>query len=169
MNPQWFGDSYDIVKRFFAGHLRDMGYQVYIDPMFTGQWDGLEKQFYDFIGVIPLDYFIKSSEKTALLIDPDTGVGDKSKATHTTIETLLNHIEQHKIVFSYDQSFSRNRNLQIQRMHHKLNRLKNKGATGFYYNSHAPFLFTSKSPEILANLKQFLTEIGLPKNRIISS
>ena len=39
MNPKWFGDTYDIVKRFFAISLHDLDYQNYIDPMLTEEWD----------------------------------------------------------------------------------------------------------------------------------
>jgi len=168
MNPQWFGDSYDIVKRFFVSHLQDMGYQVYIDPMFTGQWDGLEKQFYDFIGAVPLDYFIKSSKKTALLLDPDTGIGKESTAKHVSIQTLRNYLLQHEIVISYDQSFNRNHDSK-QQMRQKLGLLKNNGATGFYYDSHARFLFTAKSSDELDKVKDHFIETGLPKHRLITS
>ena len=35
MNPRLFGDSFDIVKRFFIKILKDAGYEVYVEPMFT--------------------------------------------------------------------------------------------------------------------------------------
>lgn len=38
MNPTYFGDSYDVVKRFFCDMARAAGYVVYIDPMFTEVW-----------------------------------------------------------------------------------------------------------------------------------
>ena len=50
MNAKWFGDSFDIVKKFFLRHLREDGYVVYVDPMFTGRWQGLERRFYQFLG-----------------------------------------------------------------------------------------------------------------------
>jgi len=31
MKSDWFGDSYDIVKRFFVAELRALGYTVYLD------------------------------------------------------------------------------------------------------------------------------------------
>ena len=37
MNPKWFGDSFDIVKWFFIANIRETGYQVFVDPMLTGQ------------------------------------------------------------------------------------------------------------------------------------
>ena len=68
MNPQWFGDSFDIVKRFFIANIREMGYQVFVDPMFTGEWNGLENKFYDFLGAVPLESLATSSGKTALFL-----------------------------------------------------------------------------------------------------
>ena len=38
MKLDWFGDSYDIVKRFFVEVLSGLGYAVYVDPMPTGDW-----------------------------------------------------------------------------------------------------------------------------------
>ncbi len=46
MNPQWFGDSFDIVKRFFVENLNEIGYHVVVDPMLTGEWNGPEHKFY---------------------------------------------------------------------------------------------------------------------------
>lgn len=45
MRPEFFGDSYDIVKRFFCETLRSLGDTVYIDPLFTGDWSGQETIF----------------------------------------------------------------------------------------------------------------------------
>lgn len=36
MNRKFFGDSYDIVKRFFCVELAALGYSVEVEPMFTG-------------------------------------------------------------------------------------------------------------------------------------
>jgi hypothetical protein len=42
MRPEFLGDSFDIVKRFFGETLRSLGYTVYIDPLFSGDWSGKE-------------------------------------------------------------------------------------------------------------------------------
>jgi hypothetical protein len=36
VNPNFFGDSFDIVKRFFCTELAALGYYVIAEPMFTG-------------------------------------------------------------------------------------------------------------------------------------
>ena len=61
MNPEWFGDSYDIVKRFFASSLLDLNYDVYIDPMITGEWGGDLDTLYDFLKMRPLSEYRDSA------------------------------------------------------------------------------------------------------------
>ena len=73
MNQKYLGDSYDLVKRFFCNILAMLGYEVVIDPMFTGEWNGKEETFYGLIGARPLAK-TPNSRLTALFIDPDTGV-----------------------------------------------------------------------------------------------
>ena len=107
MNSKWFGDSFDIVKRFFIGNIREMGYQVFVAPMFTGEWNGLENKFYDFLGASPLESLATPNGKTALLLDPDTGIGLNPTKQHVTVRMIVNYLQEHEIVFSFDQSFSR--------------------------------------------------------------
>jgi len=167
MNPQWFGDSFDIVKRFFIANLRETGYQVFVDPMLTGEWNGLENKFYDFLGAAPLESLATSSGRTALFLDPDTGIAPKPTKQHVTVRMIVNYLQEHEIVFSFDQSFSRGGKA-LEQMGKKLSLLKKEGAAGFYYDSHARFLFSAKSPEVLANLKRHLVTAGLPEKRLIN-
>jgi hypothetical protein len=170
MNSRYFGDSFDIVKRFFIGNIREMGYQVFVDPMFTDEWNELEKnKFYDFIGAapLPLESLAASSGKTALLLDPDTGIGSKPTKKHVTVSMIVKCLQEHEIVFSFDQSFSRGGDA-LEQMDKKLSLLKKEGAAGFYYDSHARFLFSSKLPEVLSNLERHLVTVGLPEKRFIN-
>jgi hypothetical protein len=73
MNPNWFGDSYDIVKRFFLDVLRSLGYAVYVDPMPSGDWTSIEPEFLKFLGAQHLREAERSRD-SALLLDPDTGI-----------------------------------------------------------------------------------------------
>jgi len=171
MKSQWFGDSFDIVKRFFIGNIREMGYQVFVHPMFTDEWNGLENKFYDFLGAapLPLESLATSSGKTALLLDPDTGIGSKPTKQHVTVKMIVDYLQKHEIVFSFDQSFSHGGDaLKFKKMREKLSLLKKEGAAGFYYDSQAHFLFSAKSPEVLANLKRHLVTTGLPEKRLIN-
>lgn len=144
-----------------------MGYQVFVDPMLTGEWNGLENKFYGFIGAAPLESLATSVGKTALLLDPDKGIGLYPTKQHVTVRMIVNYLQEHEIVFSFDQSFSHSVDA-LKKMREKLNLLKEEGAAGFYYNSHARFLFSAKSPEVLANLKRHLVMAGLPKKRLIN-
>jgi hypothetical protein len=166
MNPQWFGDSFDIVKRFFVENLNEIGYHVVVDPMLTGEWNGVEHDFYKFLKAYPLtDKFIG---KTALLLDPDTGIGKKKTHQHVTINCIVEQLSKHELVFSFDQSFSRGGSA-IEKMQEKLSLLSETGNCGFYYDSHARFLFAAKSIESLNQLEQKLLHSGLPSSRLIKA
>lgn len=169
MNSQWFGDSYDIVKRYFIGILKEIGYQVVVDPnMLTGEWNELEQKFYYFLGAAPTSD--STSHKSALLLDPDTGIGRKETQQHVTIKFIASCLQKHEIVFTFDQSFSRadsKPRIMEEKMIEKLDLLKKTGNFGFYYNSHAKFLFAASSLERLNTVEQKLLSSGLPKSRLL--
>ncbi|MEE8403127.1 MAG: hypothetical protein V3R93_05165 [Candidatus Hydrothermarchaeaceae archaeon] len=164
MNPQWFGDSFDIVKRFFVENLNAIGYHVVVDPMLTGEWNGLEHDFYQFLRAYPLSE--KSSSKSALLLDPDTGIGKKKSKQHVTIKCIADKLLHYDVVFSFDQSFPRGGST-LEKIREKLVLLQETGNHGFYYDSHARFLFAAKSIETLGEVEQQLLESGLPVSRIV--
>ena len=165
MNPKWFGDSYDIVKRFFASSLRKLGYEVYIDPMLTGAWGGDVDNLYRFLKMRPVDEYTNSM--SALFLDPDTGIGRSTSPKHTTIQTIGSHLQNHEIVFAFDQSFSRGPDARPQ-IQEKLSALRALNATGVYFDSHARFLFASFERARLEALQDYLGKVGLPKNRFVS-
>ena len=164
MNPAYFGDSYDIVKRFFCGALRELGYTVYVDPMFTGDWSGSEKVFLDFIGAKCVEESTVRDSRAALFIDPDTGVSNKRSKQHVSIERLANELSKYSIVFAFDQSFTRNLSAGTQ-MRGKLAGLHDCGCFGFFYDSHARFVFAARSENLLRDIQQHLNQLGLPKIR----
>jgi len=164
LNPQWFGDSFDIVKRFFVENLNAIGYHVVVDPMLTGEWNGLEHEFYQFLKAYPLTE--KSSSKSALLLDPDTGVGRKKSKQHVTIKCIADQLLHYDVVFSFDQSFPRGGKA-TDKIIEKLKLLQETGNHGFYYDSHARFLFAAKSIEILREVEQQLLASGLPSSRLL--
>ena len=167
MHPQWFGDSYDIVKKFFVDTLKEIGYEVYVEPMFTGDWKGTEQQFFEFLGVKCNDEYSKPPQKSALLVDPDTGIGKKASSKHVTISSIIRKLGKYEIVLSFDQSFSREISPEIQ-MQEKLSILNELGGIGFYYDSHARFLFAAKNLIALNTLRDRLLEIGLPNARLVT-
>lgn len=164
MNPAWFGDSYDIVKRFFVEQLHALGYKVSVDPMLTGDWNGSEDDFYRFLGTNAQG--LSGSTRSALLLDPDTGIGANRSSKHVTIREIVEKLSEQEIVVCFDQSFSRNRSTEEQ-MQEKLSYLIESGKVGFYYDSHARFLFASSSRASLERVKNQLLKSGLPKRRIV--
>ena len=62
MNPDFLGDSYDLVKRFFCHELTALGYVVVIDPMFTGTWNEREQDFYRLIGAVRRESSLHASD-----------------------------------------------------------------------------------------------------------
>ena len=166
MNPKWYGDSYDIVKRFFVKALKELGYYVYIDPMFTDDETEIRVQFIKLIGAEILSDKSPVEDRKAILIDPDTGIGKKRTPKHILMKDLVNMMGKYSIVFAFDQSFSRGKDDKEQ-MITKLKTMHELGAVGFYYDSHAKFLFSSKSLKEIESLKHHLKNIGIPACRII--
>ena len=166
MNPEWFGDSFDIVKRFFIGLLKDSGYSVFIDPKFTGDWKRIEVPFLGFVGAARCEDKASQGERTALLLDPDTGIGRRKSTQHITIEDIIEELGRHNIVFAFDQSFSRNRTPMVQ-MQEKLKAIGRRGAIGFYYDSHARFMFVSKNRVDIDIVLNAIRASGLPERRLV--
>jgi hypothetical protein len=166
MNPQWFGDSYDIVKRFFCERLAALGYTIYVEPMLTGEWGGVEADFYRFLGVRHTEECRSSNIHSAILIDPDTGISSRPSSRHVSPEQIMQRLEKYGIVFVFDQSFSRGSGAEAQ-IQEKLRKIESLGAFGFYYDSHAKFLFASRSQTQLTTLMDDLRLCGIPSARLI--
>ena len=164
MNPDWFGDSYDIVKRFFVALLKREGFSVFVDPMFTGDWKDLENSFYGFIGAFPYPTG-EIPRPSAVLLDPDTGIGRTKTQGHITVKDIGEEATRFDIVFCFDQSFSRGERAQEQ-MKYKLRQLRTENVHCFYYDSHARFLFAGRDGKIVTQVESALAASGLQKNRL---
>lgn len=164
MNPKYFGDSYDIVKRFFCSELAVLGYKVVIRPMLTGSWEGKEPDFYRFIGADPGPI---DGSRVAVFFDPDTGVGERASVKHISLHELKMAAQQNRLAFSFDQSFSR-QHVPFDVMKRKLSTLHASGSFGMYYDSHARFLFAASKPDPIEELKHHLHALGLPASRLIT-
>jgi len=164
MNPTYFGDSYDVVKRFFCDQLSTLGYEVIAEPMFTGKWDGREAAFVRFIGTRLAAGGSQAPDRTALFLDPDTGVSIKASPSHVAISDLAARASRYALVFAFDQSFSRGRDPK-QAMREKLSCLSDRGCHAMYYDSHARFLFVSASQRSIHEVRNHLVQIGMPDER----
>jgi hypothetical protein len=165
MNPDFLGDSFDIVKRFFCQELANLGYRVLVDPMFTGDWKGREQAFFQLICAHP-ELSANESRHTALFIDPDTGVREIDGKLHVSFDRLVRAASSNALVFSFDQSFSRQAKPD-EVMSRKLATIEAQGCYGMYYNSHARFLFVSSQQVRLRELRNHLVSLGLPSERLL--
>ena len=170
MNPQYLGDSYDLVKRFFCGELASLGYVVAIDPMLTGAWNGIQHEFYRFVGVNPeaSKQIQASSTRHALFLDPDTGVRERGGTRHVSYDRLVQEASNFELVFSFDQSFSRQANPESL-MREKLAAIHQRGCHAMYYDSHARFLFAASQKASLHQLRGHLVSLGLPASRLLEN
>jgi hypothetical protein len=166
MNPEHFGDSFDFVKRFFINELRVLGYEVTIDPMLTGNWNGSELDFFRLIGAEPQKLATSDNSKAALFLDPDIGVKVKGGKQHVSYTRLATEASTYDLVFTFDQSFSRAEAIALI-MQSKLDELGQLGLHAMYYDSHAKFLFVSKQTDLLADLRAHLVDLGLPATRLL--
>ncbi len=168
MNPAFVGDSYDLVKRFFTKELILLGYEVAIDPMYTGDWNGMKEEFLQLVGVNTPQMEADKFSRRALFLDPDTGVNHKGGKQHVAFVRIAHETRAYDLVFAFDQSFSRQAKPR-EAMRAKLEQLQNFGIQGMYYDSHARFLFASKRSDELNELREHLVQLGMPASRMLLS
>lgn len=166
MNPKYFGDSYDLVKRFFCGELAALGYSVEVDAMLTGAWKGDESNFYRLISALPHGKPSPAGCPRALLLDPDTGVKSNAGRQHISFGRIADETKTYRLVFSFDQSFSRQANASLV-IQEKLAALELLGCTSMYYDSHARFVFAAAEASPINELRDHLLAIGIPRFRLI--
>jgi hypothetical protein len=167
MNPKHFGNTYDIVKRFFCAELAALGYVVLARAMFTGEWSGKQSAFLRFIGASEDVAHSATAARTALFFDPDTGVQKQATQKHASLAQIAEAATHHALVFAFDQSFSR-QHRPVDAMRQKLSSLQELGCHAMYYDSHARFLFVSKSQQPLMQLRSHLVSLGLPSTRLVA-
>jgi hypothetical protein len=136
--------------------------------MFTGAWNRREREL--FFGLIIAGMVANTplhSVRTALFVDPDIGVNHKGSIKHVSFDRLAQEASSHALVFSFDQSFSRQSKPIEEAMLRKLSALKDRSCYAMYYNSHACFLFVSKQEKPLRELRTHLVSLGLPAERLL--
>ena len=169
MKRAFLGDSYDAVKRMWQELLADWA-PLFAEPCFIP--DDLQQEFTRFTKIPILSG--KLSTPIAILNDPDTGIrlpgeqNQKEGRSHITIETIVDQLRHGaQCVITFDQSDYRQSNLSLGEQHQmKLRFLARKGYHGFYYVSHAPFLFAVPNAIALGQIQKILRDAGLPGNRL---
>jgi hypothetical protein len=169
MKRAFLGDSYDAVKRMWQEMLASWA-PLYAEPRFIP--DDLQQEFTR-LTKIPI-FSGRPSMPFAILNDPDTGIrlpgeqNQKEGRSHITIETIVGQLRQGaQCIITFDQSDYRQSNLSLDEQHQtKLRFLARKGGHGFYYVSHAPFLFAVPNAIALGQIQKILRDAGLPGNRL---
>lgn len=111
---------------------------------------------------------LRRHTSTALFLDPDTGVNKKGSRRHVSYERVVSEAQKHKIVFAFDQGFSRGTAPEPQ-IQEKLGAIAALGCSAIYYDSHARFLFVSRECAELPRLRSELVSHGLPSSRFVEA
>ncbi len=174
MKSDFLGDSYDLVKRFWGDLLRDTA-PLLAEPHFipddlrTGD-PGMDYTKLTGIPVLAGQH----PNRYSILNDPDTGIrlpGRKqnSSRTHITLAAIVEQLKRPCIYCSitYDQSDYRNLNMaKAKQRQKKIKAITRDGCFGFYYVSHAPFLFAFKTKSAMRTVRKMILEAGIPASRI---
>jgi hypothetical protein len=173
MRGKYLGDSYDLVKRFWSENLGGIA-PLYAHPRFIpAQIHGL----YEAVTLIPI-FVPESAPKGSfgILLDPDTGIplpksSQRTTVSHATLHFIIQVIEEFrpKYVICFDQSCHRKHELsRAKQRQAKMEFLSDRGFASFYYVSHAPFLFITKTMGSLAAIRAHLMSRGIP-GRLLES
>ena len=172
MRDIYLGDSYDIVKRFWADALNSFA-PLYAHPAFV---PASIRQQYNAITSIPiLDPDRLPSTEFSLLLDPDVGIPFPSEASirptnsHAPVSFIVQVNEKFRptCMICFDQSYHRSHELtrEAQRAKKRIV-LKEHGIRSFYYVSHAPFLFMAGKQDNLNKVFEQLVSVGIPRSRL---
>jgi len=173
MNKKYLGDSYDIVKRFWAESLHAVAplfaHARFIPNEIREQYLSLTKmRILDPQGSTPDTPF-------GVFLDPDTGIPlpsssqEKPTAKHSPLTFILDLNEQLKprYIICFDQSHSRKNGLSMRDQRaEKQEFLQDRGLGSFYFESHASLLFAAQFPIVLDDVRDRLLSLGVPPNRL---
>lgn len=186
MRLQFFGDSYDIVKRSLIAWLSDFG-PWSAHPMFTETVNRKDaRHFARFLGADLLSvalltphtdresYFSLCRRTGNLFLDPDTGVRLRpcrsAQSPRYVFGSELVSLVQARprfLTLVFDQAFSRGSNPAPIR--EKLHFFASAGVRGLAYSSHAPFLLLGARASLLERARLRLLRVSsLPSKRIIT-
>jgi hypothetical protein len=174
MRDKYLGDSYDIVKRFWAESLRPLA-ALYAHPRFV---PAAIRRPYTSVTSIPILELDKLPGKPfGLLLDPHTGIplpaesSAAATATHAPLLFIarLNTTLRPAYIICFDQSYHRRPEFgKAEQQRKKQAFLQGEGIDSFFYDSHAPFLFMAGSAEFLSAVRERLVSVGVPEGRIKS-
>lgn len=171
MRKAYLGDSYDAVKRMWQELFTDWS-PLYAEPRFIP-----EDLRADFTRMTKIQMLPENPPKPySILNDPDTGIrlpeeaNQKEGRTHITTETIIKQLRSGaQCVIAFDQSDYRNHGLtRAEQRLAKMRSIDESGFYGFYYVSHACFLFATRDIQVLEKIKVIMKDAGIPETRLES-
>jgi hypothetical protein len=171
VRDKYLGDSFDIVKRFFAERVSVVGPLV-AHPRFVSP--RLRPAFEKMMGMSVLSAELPQAP-FGLFLDPHTGIPlpDSSSrtatASHAPVQFIADEFArlQPRYVICFDQSHDRSCGVtRVEQRKRKTDALRGLGLESFYYVSHAPFLFAANDGTVLKALRSRLVESGIPAWRL---
>jgi hypothetical protein len=171
MRGIYLGDSYDIVKRFWAESLRQLG-PLYSHPRFVPT--DIRVRYTAVTSIPVLDTDDLPEGPFGLLLDPHTGIPLPAEspagatASHAPLPFIVQVNERLRPAYMicFDQSYHRHHELsRPEQLEKKREFLRGQGISSFYYDSHAPFLFMAGKAETLSAVRSRLVSLGVPEER----
>ena len=137
MKPQFLGDSYDLVKRFWAERLASIA-PLFAHPKFVPS--SIEREYKKLVGIRILTSETVTRKPFGLFLDPDTGIplptasAQKASIAHAPVSFIageLNRLKP-KYLICFDQSHDRNCGLtKEEQRHSKIAALRELGIASF--------------------------------------
>ena len=170
MKREYLGDTYDVVKRLWCDLLSEWS-PLYAEARFIPEEIRSEYTLYTGIQILiraPTTYY-------SILNDPDTGIrlpgfgNQREGRSHIVLPTIIRQLRSPRVkcVITFDMSHYRNIDqCAADQRQTKLRYLEQDNCHGFYYKSHAPFLFAASSRYELRKLRIILTRAGIPDMRL---
>ena len=181
---QFFGDSFDVVKRFLLQTIEpDAAWVAF--PMFTDRATAASvRAFESFLGVNVVgaalftestnraDHFTALARHRNVFLDPDTGIKlKKAKGAESVKYVFASELvalcqeSPERLLVVFDQSVPRGSEKSA--IQQKLRHFSDAGLHGFAYLSHACFVTLSATKDRCRMARANLLASGLPQTRVI--
>ncbi len=169
MHEQHLGDSYDILKRFWVALLSPFA-TMHAHSRFIPT--ELRYRFSQLTGAAIYEPLDLKTEPYSLLLDPHTGIplpgaeNQDLRVSHAPIGFIASLFDDQYLSFvaCYDQTKKRQAGRPLtDQLDAKRSLLLTHGIASFYYVSHAPFLFASRSVDTLHSIRQRMIDAGIPE------
>jgi hypothetical protein len=169
----YLGDSYDIVKRFWAESLHPVA-PLYAHPRFVPA--GIRTRYTALTSIPVLDTDKLPEDPFGLLLDPHTGIPlpaespTEAIASHAPLPFIVQVNERLRPTYMicFDQSYHRRHGFKRrEQLEKKREFLQGAGISSIYYDPHAPFLFMAGKAENLTAVRSCLVSLGVPQERFV--